>query len=194
MTLHVDFAAEQVLARVMYGLRSERLRAGFTQNALAAGLPFRGRAISEWETGAIQPTLEHLILLAYKLGQRLVIVGPDGKLRDGPLRERPGEAREVFERRRLASPLRNRRQALGMSQGKLSELIGVTRDSIQRWELARVPPRPIAHVVWAQMLGYSIALRPINTSKMRLLHHTVGRPTVPALWQPNSTTRHPSQL
>lgn len=162
MTLHVDDAAEQVLARILYCLRSERLSAGFSQNALAADLPFRARAISEWETGAVKPTLDHLVLLASKLGQRLVVVGADGELRRGPLRQRHGETRQVFDRRRLVSPLRNRRQALGMTQEKLCELVGVTRDSVQRWELAYVPPRPIALVVWAQMLGYSIDLQPID--------------------------------
>lgn len=193
MTLHFNAAAEQQVARIMYGLRSARLRAGISQNALAEGLPFRGRAISEWETGAIKPTLAHLILLADKLDQRLVIVGPNGELRDGPLRERPGEARDVFERRRLASPLRSRRQALGMSQGKLSELVGVTRDSIQRWELVRVPPRPIAHAVWAQVLGCSIALCPIDTARRWSRPYPIGRSTVPA-WRPYSTTRHRSRL
>ena len=194
MPLKVNAAAERQVARIMHGLRSARLRAEISQNGLAEGLPFRGRAISEWETGAIKPTLAHLILLAYELGQRLVIAGPDGELRGGPLRERPGEVWDVFERRRLASPLRNRRQALGMSQGKLSELVGVTRDSIQRWELVQVPPRPIAHAVWAQALGCSIALCPIDMPRRRPRPYAVGRPLAPASWQPHSTTRHPSQL
>lgn len=162
MTLHVDAAAEQMLARIMHGLRSERLRAGISQNALAVGLPVRGRAISEWETGAIKPTLDHLIFLANELGQRLVVIGQDGELRTGPARPRPGEAWEVSERRRLAAPLRHRRLALGWGQAELGNLVGVSRDSIQRWELVHVPPRPIAHVVWAQSLGYSLDVRPIT--------------------------------
>lgn len=166
-TLHVDSATESILARIVSTLRSARLDSGLSQNALSAGLPVRGRAISEWETGAIEPTLVHLIQWSRSLGQRLVIVGSDGELRMGPLRERPGEAWEVFERRRLAVPLRNRRQALGMAQGELAELVGVTRDSIQRWELVRVPPRPIAHILWAQKLGCSLALRPIRVPSSR---------------------------
>lgn len=188
MTLHVDDAAEQMLAQLMYGLRSERLRAGITQEALAAGLPFRGRAISEWETGAVSPTLDHLNLLTSKLGQRLVIVGADGEPRTGPLRQRSGETRQIFDRRRLASPLRIRRQALGMTQEELCELVGVTRDSIQRWELAHVPPRPIALAVWARTLGYSIALRQIGAPDRRL------RPAMAASRRPSSTKGHKSRL
>ncbi|MEZ0108585.1 transcriptional regulator with XRE-family HTH domain [Catenulispora sp. EB89] len=194
MPLHIDDAAERVFAQIIGGLRHARVEVGISQNALSAGLPVRGRAISEWETRAVEPTLEHLILWCRELGLRLVIVGWEGEARYGPVRPRPGETQEIFDRRCLASPLRNRRQALGMSQGRLCELIGVTRDSIQRWELVRVPPRPIAHVVWAQRLGCSIALRPINTPTMRPRPYGVGRPAMPALWQPNSTTRHPSQL
>ncbi|MBS2531260.1 transcriptional regulator [Catenulispora sp. NF23] len=161
MALRADHAAERTFARIVDGLRSARLQAGISQNALSAGLPVRGRAISEWETGAIEPTLGHLILWSRLLGRRLVIVGREGDLRIGPSRPRPGESSEMFERRRLAVPLRNRRLALGMGQGELGRLVGVSRDSIQRWELVRVPPRPIAHVVWAQRLGYTLDVWPV---------------------------------
>ena len=161
MGLHVDAGAERALERIIKGLRAARLEVGISQNALAVGLPVRGRAVSEWETGAIEPTLGHLIQWSRELGRRLVVIGRDGEVRNGPLRQRPGEIWESFERRRLAVPLRNRRLALGMAQGALGELVGVSRDSIQRWELVRVPPRPIAHVVWARQLGYSLDVRPI---------------------------------
>ena len=186
MALHVDYTAERTFTRIVGGLRSARLDAGLSQNALAVGMPFRGRAISEWETGAIEPTLGHLILWSHNLGRRLVIIGRDGELRIGPVRQRPGETFELFERRRLAVPLRNRRLALGMAQGELGALVGVSRDSIQRWELARVPPRPIAHVVWAQKLGYSLDLLavPDGTRRVRrtrfalpgVLASTINRP------------------
>jgi transcriptional regulator with XRE-family HTH domain len=168
MALHVDAAAERALARIVAGLRTARLDAGLSQNTLSSGLPVRGRAISEWETGAIEPTLGHLILWSRELGRRLVIVGRDGEPRNGPIRQRPGDSWESFERRRLAIPLRNRRLALGMAQGELGRLVGVSRDSIQRWELVRVPPRPIAHVVWAQRLGYTLDVRPLADGVPRL--------------------------
>jgi transcriptional regulator with XRE-family HTH domain len=159
-TLHVDAEAERTFAKIIRSLRSARLDAGLSQNALAACLAVGGRAISEWETRAIEPTLEHLIQCCGELHLRLVIARPDGKPCKDPLRQRPGESWKHFERRRLATPLRNRRLALGMSQGELGDLVGVSRDSIQRWELVRVPPRPISHVVWAQKLGRSLALWP----------------------------------
>ena len=164
-TLHVDDAAEHALARIFGDLRSARIDAGLTQNELAAGLPFRGRAISEWETGYMEPTLEHLMQVARKLHRRLVILGPNGELCTGPLRRRAGEVWAIFERRRLALTLRRRREALNLTQEELGRLVGVSRDTIVRWEAARVPPRPIALVVWAHRLGYSVALRSIDASQ-----------------------------
>ena len=183
MGLHVDYAAERALARIVGHLRSARLDAGLSQNALATGLPVRGRAVSEWETGAIEPTLGHLIQWSRELSRRLVIIGRDGELRSGPVRQRPGESWDALERRRLAVPLRNRRLALGMAQGELGELVGVSRDSIQRWELTRVPPRPIAHIVWAQKLGYALDVRPISDGvpRLRRLSSALsGPPALPA--------------
>lgn len=160
MNLYVDYEAERTLARIIGALRSARQDAGITQNALTYHLPIRGRAISEWETGAVEPKLNHLVLVADELQHRLVLVGSDGRMVLGPIRQRPGEEWVVFQRRRLATPLRNRRLARGWNQTNLGLLVGVGRDSIQRWELARVPPRAIALVVWAQKLGYTLALAP----------------------------------
>ena len=158
--LEVDYLSDRTLARIVGGLRSIRLDAGLSQNALAAGLPVRGRAISEWETRAIEPALDHLIQWSRELGQRLAIVDRRGELRT--VRQRPDESWETFTRRRLAWPLKSRRQFRGWSQDKLGLLVGVTQDSIQRWELARVPPRPISLVVWAQKLDCAVVLRPID--------------------------------
>lgn len=169
MALHVDTASERTFARIISGLRTARLDAGLSQNQLASGLPVRGRAVSEWETGAIEPTLGHLIQWSRQLGRRLVIIGRDGELRVAAVRQRPGESWDVFERRRLAIPLRNRRLVLGLGQGELGAMVGVSRDSIQRWELVRVPPRPIAHVVWAQKLGYALDVWPVADGAPRLL-------------------------
>ena len=163
MTLQVDEAAEKFFACIVDSLRSARRDAGLSQNALSSGLPVRGRAVSEWETGAVEPTLGHLIQWSRELGWRLVIVGPDGELRAVLVRSRPSQVWETFERQRLAVPLRNRRLALGLTQEELGQRVGVSRDSIQRWELASVSPRPIALIVWAQKLECSVALQPINT-------------------------------
>ncbi|WP_370379714.1 helix-turn-helix domain-containing protein [Catenulispora sp. GAS73] len=152
-----------MFAQVVGDLRSARRDAGLSQNALSAGMPVRGRAISEWETGAMEPTLGHLIQWSRELDRRLVIIGPDGMLRHGPMHPRANETRQSFEQRRLTAPLRNRRVALGLAQGELGRLLGVSRDSVSRWELLRVPPRPIALIVWAQKLDCFVAIRPIGT-------------------------------
>ena len=162
MTLHVDDQAKHALARLLGDLRTTRQDAGISQNALAAGLPFRGRAISEWETGAMDPTLQHLMQVSRRLHRRLVILGPNGEVKNGPSRPKAGEAWEKFERRQLACPLRSRREALGLAQDDLGRRIGVSRDSISRWELARVPPRPIALIVWAHKLECSVTWQSIH--------------------------------
>jgi transcriptional regulator with XRE-family HTH domain len=159
--LHVDDKARGTFAGIIGSLRSERLDAGLSQNALAWDLPFRGRAISEWETGAVDPTLAHLMQWSRALGMRLVLLTPNGQPLNSLLRPRPGESWEKFERRRLATQIRNRRIARGMSQSAVGEIVGVSRDSIQRWELVYVPPRPIAHVVWAQAHDFTLGLGPM---------------------------------
>ena len=157
--LHVDYAAERAFDRIVGRLRSGRLEAGLTQEEVASDLPVRGRAICEWECGRVRPKLRYLIGWSAWLDHRLVVLGRTGEPMPGPTRPRPGEAWEHFERRRLAWPLRCRRIALGMAQGDLSELVGVSRDTIGRWELAKTPPRPIALIVWAQTLGYDVTLQ-----------------------------------
>lgn len=102
----------------------------------------------------------NLIRWSYELGRPLAICDPKSEPINGLLRQLPDESWEIFQRRRLATPLRNRRLALGITQEELGQLVGVSRDSIQRWELTCVPPRPISHIVWAQKLGYSLALQP----------------------------------
>ncbi|WP_370341227.1 helix-turn-helix domain-containing protein [Catenulispora sp. MAP5-51] len=86
-----------------------------------------------------------------------------------------------FERRRLACPLRRRRDDLGLSILEVSKRVGVHRDSVGRWEYALVPPRPIALVVWAQALGCSLGLRevaepnsPLSTSNGRQIRDAVA--------------------
>ena len=158
MPLIVDRQAQETHGLIIRGLRTARTEAGLSQPAAAASLPFRGRAISEWENGLVEPKLRHLILLADRLDLRLTLVDRYRQPVPSALWQRPGEEWVVFQRRRLATLLRHRRVALGLATSRVGDLVGVSRDSIQRWELVRVPPRPIAHVVWAQRLGYTLVL------------------------------------
>lgn len=161
-SLRIDDEALWIFAEITGGLCKARLDAGRSQDDVARDLPVRSRAISEWETGAIEPTLTHLIQWARELGKRLVLVNSNGEVFNSPLRRRPGEAWVLFQRRGMANHLRNRRLAAGLSQTELGDTVGVSRDTIQRWELVRVPPRPISHIVWAQAHGYTLALGPIH--------------------------------
>jgi transcriptional regulator with XRE-family HTH domain len=160
MTLHVDYDAQRMLARVISVLRTARGSSGQSQSALSSRLPVSSKAISDWETGAIQPTLGHLIQWSRELGYHLVVSRGGGQLPHGARQRGERETGVSFERRHLATPLKSRRIALGLSQGDLARLVGVSRDSVQRWELGYVPPRPIALAVWAQKVGCSVILRP----------------------------------
>lgn len=162
--LHINEEAERTYARLISNLRSARQELHVSQNTLSSNLPVRGRAISEWETGAIEPTMNHLILWSDSVRLRLEIVERDNVVLNRPIHHRAGESWLIFERRRLADPLKHRRVATGLAQEHLSHLIGVSRDSVSRWESARVPYRPMALVVWAQVLGYSVALRPTTAA------------------------------
>jgi transcriptional regulator with XRE-family HTH domain len=160
--LNIDDEAVLTYVEIIRRLRSARLAAGLTQNELTRRLPVSVSSISEWETGNTGPTLNHLTLLTRELDLRLTIIGLDGKPCNGPSRQRPGESWVHFERRRLAWPLRVRRVALKMSQEHVGQRVGVSRDSISRWETAAFPPQLIALVVWAQKLGYSVGLRHVR--------------------------------
>lgn len=175
MTLHVDDQAAWTFFQIINDLRSARVASGQSQDALSCRLPVRGRAISEWETGAIQPALRHLIQWSRALDHPLVIAGRGGEPREGPHRL-SREAWETFELRRLVVPLRNRRLALGMLQGEIASLVGVSRDSIHRWELARVPPRPMALIVWAHKLDYRLRLQSAGERHGSQLGHSPRRP------------------
>ncbi|WP_370361495.1 helix-turn-helix domain-containing protein [Catenulispora sp. MAP12-49] len=171
LSLRIDGWSQWTYSRLIDGLRTAR--GGRSQNQVAIGLPVRGRAISEWETETYVPTLENLILWAGRVERRLVIEDRRGELQS-LVRPRAGESWVLFERRRLAYPLRRRRDDLGLSISELCRRVGVSRDSVSRWELAYTPPRPIALVVWAQVLGCSLGLReiaerenPVSTSDGR---------------------------
>lgn len=163
MPLIIDDAAEADYYQIISDLRATRIQADRSQGSVADCIHVRTQTVCEWEKGVTQPALDHLIQWAGELRRRLVVVDQDGKTRLGPQSWRHGEPWERFERRRLAFPLKNRRVALGLPQRDLGRLVGVSRDSIQRWELAQIPPRPKALVVWARRLGYSLALRPIGS-------------------------------
>lgn len=106
--------------------------------------------------------MEHLIEWADGLNLRLVIWNLNGPP-FASVRQQAGEDWYQYERRRLAVPLKIRRQALGWSQLKLGEQIGVTKDSIQRWELVKTPPSVMAKIVWVQALGYRLGLQEVKS-------------------------------
>ena len=159
--LKVDRAANHAFAQLVSELKLTRRGAGISQAVLSSRVGVRGKTISEWENLRSGPTLVNLTRWSGGLGRRLVIVGPDGNVMvPEPPSLLPNETGDSFELRRLAGPLKNRRNALGLSQKTLGRFAGVSGSSISYWELVRIPPGPIAQIVWAQKLGCSIALWP----------------------------------
>ncbi|MEY9887680.1 transcriptional regulator with XRE-family HTH domain [Catenulispora sp. MAP5-51] len=168
--LKVDEAAKHAFVQVVGKLRSLRRDARISQAALSSRVGVRGKTISQWENLRLDPTLMNLTRWSGGLDRCLVIIGPDGKvLLPEPLWLLPGETRDSFELRRLAGPLKSRRQALKMNQKALGQLVGVSGSSISYWELTCIPPRSIAQIVWAQKLGCSMALWP----KDLVLHEAI---------------------
>lgn len=159
--LKVDEAAKQAFAQIIGELRFVRRNARITQAALSSRVRVYRNTFSAWDGGRAGLTLVHLTRWADELDRCLVVVGPDGKmLLPDPLWLLPGETRDSFALRRLAGPLKSRRQVLGLSQKAFGRLVGVSGSAISYWELTRIPPGSIVQIVWAHKLGCSIALWP----------------------------------
>jgi len=73
--------------QIVRDLRAVRIEVNVSQNALSEGLPVRGKAISEWETMAIDPTLDHLFLWCRALDRQPTLVRPDGVAQIVPLKQ-----------------------------------------------------------------------------------------------------------
>lgn len=162
MTLIVTQRAENTYREITCGLRAARQAAARTQAELSTTIGVHTQAISDWELGKYKPSLPDMALWAQALEHHLVVIDADGET---PL-EPPklaNESQRSYERRRLATPLTNRRLQLGLDEDELGQLVGVTAGSIKRWEAARIRPGALTHIVWAQALGYTLALQP-NTS------------------------------
>lgn len=162
MALRVNSAAEEAFRQLLGNLRSVRENTGLSQDALTSRLLVRRGTVFEWEKGTARPTMRNLLLWSRELGLRLVLIGPDGKVRQASSKRIIGEAPEARELRSMAVPLKKLRVDRKLSLVKASRVIGVDRNSLLRWESARVTPRPMALIVWAQTLDCSVALRPAN--------------------------------
>jgi transcriptional regulator with XRE-family HTH domain len=157
--LKADKAANSSFVRLISELTLVRRDARISQATLSSHVGVHGNTISEWESLRSGLTLVNLTRWSAGLDRCLVVIGPDGKLlMPEPLALLPDETGDSFDLRRLAGPLKHRREALKLSQKALGGIVGVSGSSISYWELTRIPPRPIAQIVWAQKLGCSIAL------------------------------------
>lgn len=106
--------------------------------------------------------LTHLMQCSRALALRLILIAPNGTSVKTLLRPRLDESWEQFVRRRLATPIRRQRIACDRTQKEVADIVGVSHHSIQRWELAYVRSRPIAHIVWAQAHDFLLGLELIH--------------------------------
>lgn len=165
MPLIVNDAAQATCDAIRHELRSARKEMGLYQSETAKLLSIGQTRLSTWESGAHEPSVNELAAWAQQFSRRLVILDHTGQPWPDLTRRLPGESLEHYRCRRLAAPLRLRRQARALTLGALGQQCGVTADTIRRWELTQRLPTPIALVVWAQQLGCRAALVPDETRR-----------------------------
>ena len=59
----------------------------------------------------------------------------------------------------LAVALRLEREAFPMTIAELAQDIGVTRQTLARWESHKSVPALDVFIIWARALGYTVSLR-----------------------------------
>lgn len=158
MELRGGAGARRRLGEIQAQLLSARQTAKLPQQTLSERLAVASRTLRDWEKGYDTPSLRHLIVWAYALEFRLVIVDPPRSSERPHFEQKVEESFELREMRRLAHPLWCRRKALKLSQTDLALLLGVSRASVQRWEDVEKFPRPIALIAWAGRLDCSVEL------------------------------------
>lgn len=163
MVLRITVAAQRRLREIQTQLLLARRAAELTQTSLSSLAGVSTRALQAWEKGSDAPNVDHLLCWVRELGFRIAITESAGGSATPMVAElQDGDSWEAREMRRLALPLRTRRRERKLSQADLGLLIGVSRSSLQRWEDGNMFPRSIALIVWADRLGYSVELEPVD--------------------------------
>lgn len=115
-------------------LRKEK---GFTQDALAAEIGVSRQAISKWESGCAYPDLDNAqILCKYFCVNINTLFNPE-------INEISREANEniEFNYSAVGSNIKEIRTSKGISQEGLGEILGVSRQSVSRWESGAAIPK-----------------------------------------------------
>lgn len=114
-----------------------RKQTGMTQGMLAEKMGVSRQAISKWESGSAYPDIK-------KIGELCILFGTDAdtlldpKIEEIRLSKDPVEP---FDPLILGANLKRIRAARGMGQEMLAELLGVSRQSISKWETGFSVPK-----------------------------------------------------
>lgn len=108
---------------VAEGIRYRRTLLGLSQWELAERMGTTENVISRWETGRHRPTAGSMARLAEALSCSVAV------LYGAPISQ--------FG---LAEQIRARREALGITQEQLAELVGISRITISQWERGKNKP------------------------------------------------------
>ena len=117
-------------------LQQLRRNAKLTQDEFAAIIEISRQAISKWESGKAYPDLKKLQIIC-----KFFNVSPDLLLNDKCELSDANEEYYPFDLAELGNHIQNVRIARGIRQENLAELLGVSRQSLSKWENGTVIPK-----------------------------------------------------
>lgn len=127
-----------------------------TQKELGARLGVTASAVRDWEGIRDLPAMHNFILWIDALGFRLVLVSPSG----GRLRAQRPQGRSLPQQvvTDLIGHLVTERNRRLITQLGLSARLGVTQQTMNRWERCSAGIRPLHLLSWADCLGHKVEL------------------------------------
>lgn len=131
-------------------LKNLRKQANLTQADFANKLGVHFQTISKWERGATLPDVGMLGLIAKELGvtlELLLDIKTDKPIVSG-----------VFDQKALANVIAYYRKNFGLSQADLAGKLGVSADSVSKWERAIICPDVDSLVNMSKEFGISVSM------------------------------------
>ncbi len=117
-------------------LQQLRRIAKLTQDEFAVRIGMSRQAISKWESGVAYPDLKNLQIICDFFN-----ISPDLLLNDERELSSENEASYHFDATDLGARIRNIRMARGIGQENLAALLGVSRQSVSKWENGVTMPK-----------------------------------------------------
>lgn len=117
-------------------LQQLRRSAKLTQDEFAAHIGTSRQAVSKWESGTAYPDLKNLQIIC-----EFFRISPDQLLNEKRELTDPNEGFSRFDPNGLGINIRSVRIARGIGQEGLAELLGVSRQSVSKWENGAALPK-----------------------------------------------------